>query len=105
MPAYNAPAEQIHNRSHIKPALARGHISDVTDPDLIGRLGRGNLRQQIGCSALTGLGGARPKATLLPGTNAIEFHEPRHAVVSAAQARSEERRVGKECRSRWSPYH
>ena len=22
-----------------------------------------------------------------------------------AQARSEERRVGKECRSRWSPYH
>src|ERR1019366_7830384 len=26
-----------------------------------------------------------------------EFHEPR--------GRSEERRVGKECRSRWSPYH
>src|SRR5258707_9472459 len=23
----------------------------------------------------------------------------------AARARSEERRVGKECRSRWSPYH
>ena len=23
----------------------------------------------------------------------------------ARQARSEERRVGKECRSRWSPYH
>src|SRR3712207_1773451 len=27
------------------------------------------------------------------------------AVGSATQARSEERRVGKECRSRWSPYH
>ena len=25
--------------------------------------------------------------------------------ISNAQARSEERRVGKECRSRWSPYH
>src|ERR1043166_4580624 len=25
--------------------------------------------------------------------------------VSAAKNRSEERRVGKECRSRWSPYH
>src|SRR2546426_7724208 len=25
--------------------------------------------------------------------------------VTAATARSEERRVGKECRSRWSPYH
>ena len=26
-------------------------------------------------------------------------------VVAATKARSEERRVGKECRSRWSPYH
>jgi len=25
--------------------------------------------------------------------------------LDAALARSEERRVGKECRSRWSPYH
>src|SRR5260370_39014360 len=25
--------------------------------------------------------------------------------LSAARDRSEERRVGKECRSRWSPYH
>ena len=25
--------------------------------------------------------------------------------VDASLARSEERRVGKECRSRWSPYH
>ena len=25
--------------------------------------------------------------------------------VDNIQARSEERRVGKECRSRWSPYH
>ena len=27
------------------------------------------------------------------------------AVHVAASLRSEERRVGKECRSRWSPYH
>src|SRR5437763_16890689 len=27
-----------------------------------------------------------------------------HEVVAALEARSEERRVGKECRSRWSPY-
>ena len=26
-------------------------------------------------------------------------------IHGAVQARSEERRVGKECRSRWSPYH
>ena len=28
-----------------------------------------------------------------------------HCVFPAGNARSEERRVGKECRSRWSPYH
>src|SRR2546430_9728954 len=27
------------------------------------------------------------------------------AIVFVGSARSEERRVGKECRSRWSPYH
>ena len=27
------------------------------------------------------------------------------SVVNAETIRSEERRVGKECRSRWSPYH
>ena len=27
------------------------------------------------------------------------------AILSMAHRRSEERRVGKECRSRWSPYH
>ena len=28
-----------------------------------------------------------------------------HVFENLALARSEERRVGKECRSRWSPYH
>src|SRR2546430_16125797 len=28
-----------------------------------------------------------------------------YCVIEIADARSEERRVGKECRSRWSPYH
>ena len=26
-------------------------------------------------------------------------------ILNASRKRSEERRVGKECRSRWSPYH
>ena len=28
-----------------------------------------------------------------------------NTIVKAGKTRSEERRVGKECRSRWSPYH
>src|SRR5258706_1291764 len=38
----------------------------------------------------------------------IVFKNPRDVTqikTLAAQMRSEERRVGKECRSRWSPYH
>src|ERR1043166_5654519 len=67
--------------------------------------------------------GARPSSTVLsPAYPAIE--KPRHPRSGLAfhgvrlqpgqrlthlgndiEARSEERRVGKECRSRWSPYH
>ena len=35
-----------------------------------------------------------------------ETQEPTpYDILQMADARSEERRVGKECRSRWSPYH
>ena len=30
---------------------------------------------------------------------------PQNKVYNSKEIRSEERRVGKECRSRWSPYH
>src|SRR5256885_7739414 len=32
-------------------------------------------------------------------------HKPSHLLEVHPKPRSEERRVGKECRSRWSPYH
>ena len=35
----------------------------------------------------------------------INHPNPRNAGRKAQLTRSEERRVGKECRSRWSPYH
>ena len=34
-----------------------------------------------------------------------ELYEKKEAKVIELEGRSEERRVGKECRSRWSPYH
>src|SRR2546430_10145436 len=39
--------------------------------------------------------------------HAASGEEQRHVLarVIGARGRSEERRVGKECRSRWSPYH
>jgi len=33
------------------------------------------------------------------------LHRRVDSAINAICARSEERRVGKECRSRWSPYH
>src|SRR5260370_24863632 len=39
------------------------------------------------------------------GTIQTDAYEVYEAVVKKNPKRSEERRVGKECRSRWSPYH
>src|SRR2546422_10306523 len=36
---------------------------------------------------------------------AVEHHAAGGGIAITASHRSEERRVGKECRSRWSPYH
>ena len=42
----------------------------------------------------------------LKGSSYIELPlELRHHMKGLINMRSEERRVGKECRSRWSPYH
>src|SRR3989441_6454339 len=40
-----------------------------------------------------------------PGVEAAAPFVLTQARISAGHDRSEERRVGKECRSRWSPYH
>ena len=51
-------------------------------------------------------------STRLAGTDGVSLETAKWAEVLEKEgftcfymARSEERRVGKECRSRWSPYH
>src|SRR3989454_11661822 len=48
-----------------------------------------------------------PTALQTPSVTALRAGKPSSVLVVWFQAkeRSEERRVGKECRSRWSPYH
>ena len=41
---------------------------------------------------------------LFPESSALLTLNPQYSVLFL-ERRSEERRVGKECRSRWSPYH
>ena len=42
--------------------------------------------------------------TVMP-ENEYDYDEETKDIATLQTRRSEERRVGKECRSRWSPYH
>src|SRR3989454_171189 len=74
-------------------------LGDVSVPDVV---------HPEGCSARQELGEQSPDE----GHPGVAPHPERHGARDdvhdlelAALRRSEERRVGKECRSRWSPYH
>ena len=54
--------------------------------------------------ASSGIGAAIGRQLKAQGHYVINISR-RAAAEDAADVRSEERRVGKECRSRWSPYH
>src|SRR3712207_9029499 len=76
--------------------LTRRGISTVSDP-LLGRRGgvlRGRVLGRRGGLGARALGDGLLGSDLAGGRG--------HCAVGG---RSEERRVGKECRSRWSPYH
>ena len=55
------------------------------------------------------LEGARTWMSGICGPHRLETATPErirfHHTANVFKSRSEERRVGKECRSRWSPYH
>ena len=78
-----------------------GILSEESKDDLA-RLTR--LCHTVHTTSLCGLGQTAPNPVL---TTMRYFEDEYHAHVDAhtCPARSEERRVGKECRSRWSPYH
>ena len=47
----------------------------------------------------------KPFTIVMPPPNVTGQLHMGHAMDCTLQDRSEERRVGQECRSRWSPYH
>ena len=48
---------------------------------------------------------SRSKESILAEANSLVNQGVKEIILIAQDLRSEERRVGKECRSRWSPYH
>src|SRR2546429_1394453 len=64
----------------------------------------------LNCGGSAALGRGEPGRPAGPTRNVLAHSELANAIRSPAvprtrHKRSEERRVGKECRSRWSPYH
>ena len=54
---------------------------------------------------MTGIVNRTSKEIIFPGGKGINVSMVLKNLGCENTARSEERRVGKECRSRWSPYH
>ena len=75
-------------------SLLAQNVINVTDTAFLGRVGE----VELGASAMGGL------YYICAFTIAFGFSTGSQIVIGRRN-RSEERRVGKECRSRWSPYH
>jgi len=78
-------AVEYNGKSRVDPVIAK---IVACKPEL-----RGNLKNLI------------PKiADMVREINGLSLIDQK-ALLDSMEPRSEERRVGKECRSRWSPYH
>ena len=84
-----------------------GHLAYIGDAELKGD-------NNIGCGVIfVNYDGKNKHRSVVEkgafiGSNAnivAPVHIGEDAYIAAGRSRSEERRVGKECRSRWSPYH
>src|SRR5256886_5775865 len=99
-----APSHCLVVRPSDDRAVSRDHRSDR---DLV-RSTRGARSLERGCHALEidvgdGRDATHPASRIPPP--AVTHAPARLPSPQSARSRSEERRVGKECRSRWSPYH
>ena len=63
------------------------------------------LTVAVGRIVFTGEKGERNCMAYLSDIEIAQACQMKPITEIASDARSEERRVGKECRSRWSPYH
>ena len=90
----------------------RRPATSAADPDLAGasQAARADLGVLYRLALPTDPGGRSGHAVLrfrapfeIDGAEPVDV--PEALAVGRRRSRSEERRVGKECRSRWSPYH
>ena len=85
-----------------------GFNMTIEKGQLYGLIGPNGAGKTTVFNLLTGVYKPTEGIIKLDGQNTLQGAAalyPQGAGSSQAESRSEERRVGKECRSRWSPYH
>src|SRR3712207_9311351 len=78
---------------------------EIADGEVLCLLGPSGCGKTTTLRMIAGLEWATSGDIALGGRRVNEVPTRERNVAMAFQFRSEERRVGKECRSRWSPYH
>jgi len=87
-PADDFSTVKVHDGGQIKPALRGMHVSDVADPDVIGRLGFWLVAKQITGDGMRviGVGGFGFERPFLTGFEVQGAHVPGHPVTATANA-------------------
>ena len=88
------PMGYLHGAGNIVPGLEKA---------LVGKVEGDSLKVKV--EPADGYGEINPDGIKVIEKSAFEGVESVEAGMTFEAKRSEERRVGKECRSRWSPYH
>src|SRR5688572_33344192 len=105
LPARRQPRQGRHRDGHVSDGFQAVERYAYTSQKRILLFGRPRVRADAGEATMTdGITIRRVSVEFLrPGPAHNQLLSP--ITQYLAVCRSEERRVGKECRSRWSPYH
>src|SRR3712207_2991078 len=103
--------DNIVFHAEIWPAQLLGYDGEGDKGGTTGSLGRLNLPTEVVSSEFLTMEGRKfssSRQVVIYVRDFLARYDPdalRYFIAAAGPERSEERRVGKECRSRWSPYH
>src|ERR1035441_3206399 len=105
-PAYGAQALEVIRKKHDLPALAVVVVKDgrICDRAAVG-IRKVGKSAPVTMNDVFHIGSCTKSMTATLTAMLIDEGKLRWDSTIAELFRSEERRVGKECRSRWSPYH